>query len=186
MSTERSVAATPEEVRLRQLFQEHYRAVWSYVWRRADVALVDDVVAETFTVAWRRLDQVPVDARPWLLGVARRVLATKLRSERRRGLLRERLELEAVVQRGGDAGEGAGSVAEALSRVSETDREAITLIAWDGLTPAQAARVVGQTAGAFRVRLHRAKRRLRQELERSSALPAVARISAVTKEALHE
>lgn len=177
---------TPEEERLRKLFRDHYRAVCSYVRRRADAELVEDVVAETFTVAWRRLDQVPMDARPWLLGVARRVLATQLRGQRRRGLLRSRLEVEARPPGISGTGEAVGAVAEALGRLSDKDREAITLVAWEGLSPAQAAGVVGLTAGAFRVRLHRAKRRLRQELERSGALRTAARISAVTKEAFHE
>ena len=60
-------------------------------------------------------------------------------------------------------------MAAALARLPANDREAITLIAWDGLRPAEAAIVLGQSPATFRVRLHRAKRRLRRELERGEA-----------------
>ena len=72
------------EARLEALFDEHYSAVRTYARRRAPEALVDDVVAETFLVAWRRIDELPDDVRPWLLGVARKTLSTQLRSARRR------------------------------------------------------------------------------------------------------
>ena len=74
------------------LFQRHYRDVATYVRRRAKPDLVEDVVAETFLVAWRRLDEVPVDARPWLLGVARKTLATQRRSGARQRSLLTKLE----------------------------------------------------------------------------------------------
>jgi RNA polymerase sigma-70 factor (ECF subfamily) len=110
--------------------------------------------AETFLVAWRRLEDVPADARPWLLGVARKVLATQLRALRRREELRSRL-LFAERPSAGDEQGAATPAAEALARLREKDREAITLVAWDGLAPNQAAAVVGQSPRAFRVRLHR-------------------------------
>lgn len=146
------------------LFRRHYRDVAAYVRRRAEPHLVEDVVAETFLVAWRRLDEVPANARPWLLGVARKTLATQHRSAaRRRSLLAKLERTGTAVERGEQPNES--GIAEALMRLTEKDREAITLVAWEGLSPNEAARVVGQSPAAFRVRLYRAKRRLRQRLE---------------------
>lgn len=146
------------------LVRGHYRDVAAYVRRRAESDLVEDVVADTFLVAWRRLDEVPVDARPWLLGVARKTLATQRRSlARRRSLLAKLEAVESPIEPGEQASEL--GVAEALMCLSEKDREAITLVGWEGLSPNEAARVVGQSPAAFRVRLHRAKRRLRRRLE---------------------
>ena len=146
------------------LFRRHYRDVAAYVRRRAEPQLVEDVVAETFLVAWRRLDEVPVDARPWLLGVARKALATQRRSAARRRSLLSKLEAAGTGIERGEQPREAG-VADALLRLTEKDREAITLVAWEGLSPSEAAVVVGQSPAAFRVRLHRAKRRLRRRLE---------------------
>jgi RNA polymerase sigma factor (sigma-70 family) len=146
------------------LFRRHYREVAAYVRRRAEPDVVEDVVAETFLVAWRRLGEVPADARPWLLGVARKTLATQRRSLARRRSLVARLE---TVRTGVEPAENAAGhgVDGALMHLSEKDREAITLVAWDELTPSEAALVVGLSAVAFRVRLHRAKRRLRRQLD---------------------
>jgi RNA polymerase sigma-70 factor, ECF subfamily len=173
------------ESRLESLFHRHYRDVWAYVRRRAEPELVDDVVAETFLVAWRRLADVPDDARPWLLGVARKTLSTQRRSATRRQRLATKVESEQA--RGDrDDSESELPVSEALAQLSEEDREAITLIAWDGLTPREAAAVLGQSPASFRVRLHRAKRRLRQRLEaggpsRANALDLVANEIALTR-----
>jgi len=99
--------------------------------------------------------------------VARNVIATQQRGSRRRGALRERLEHTCTGAAPPSAvDEPDGRVAAALGRLPANDREAITLIAWDGLHPAEAATVIGQSPAAFRVRLHRAKRRLRRELDR--------------------
>ena len=153
------------EAHLELIFRRHYFDVAAYVRRRAEPALVDDVVAETFLVAWRRLDDIPAEARPWLLGVARKTLATQRRSATRRRLLVAKLnETGQRPVHTDDPATDAG-IADALAQLSENDREAITLIAWDGLTPREAAAVIGQSPVAFRVRLHRAKRRLRQRLK---------------------
>ncbi len=78
--------------RFEQLFRSHHRAVAAHARRRAPGDTSDDVVASTFLVAWRRLDEVPADSLPWLLAVARNVIATQQRGSRRRGALRLRLE----------------------------------------------------------------------------------------------
>jgi RNA polymerase sigma factor (sigma-70 family) len=159
---------TGAEARLEALFRAHYRDVAAYVCRRAESGVVDDVVADTFLVAWRRLDEVPINARPWLLGVARKTISTQRRSVSRRRSLVTRLEAVQGLAEQSDLSSELG-VAEALTRLSAKDREAITLVAWDGLTPSEAAVVVGSSAMAFRVRLHRAKGRLREQLDTQPA-----------------
>src|SRR4051812_40403011 len=107
--------------RLESLFRGHHRAVSAYARRRVPGEAADDVVASTFLVAWRRLDDVPADSLPWLLAVARNVIATQQRGSRRRGALRARLEHAAVDPRPPLVEEPPGQVAAALGRLSEND-----------------------------------------------------------------
>src|SRR4029078_5784344 len=113
--------------RFEELFRRHHRAVAAYARRRAPGDTSDDVVASTFLVAWRRLDEVPADSLPWLLGGARNVIATQQRVSRRRGALRLRLErADTSAAPASAAEEPAGRVAAALGRLPANDREAIT------------------------------------------------------------
>jgi RNA polymerase sigma-70 factor (ECF subfamily) len=153
--------------RFEGLFREHYTAVRGYALRRAPRDVAQEIVAETFLVAWRRLDDVPDDARPWLYGVARRVLANQRRSARRNVALERRLAGTAAPAGTGDPGERLGDkelVRTALARLSDREREALTLIAWHGLTGTRAARAAGCSRSAFALRLHRARTRLAAEL----------------------
>jgi RNA polymerase sigma-70 factor (ECF subfamily) len=198
-------------LRFELIYAKHAPAVKAYVLRRADASTADDVVAEVFVVCWRRFDDVPVDPLPWLLGVARRVLSTQRRGERRRGALYERLagqageamedaseDSVAAAPRGfatrtsadiaGDLTDDAASasrhpgdgalagvtdpaLAAALARLNDVDRELLLLIAWDGLSPAEAATVLGIKPATARVRLSRARRRLTQALSRERTDP---------------
>lgn len=162
------------QARFEALFREYHPAVRAYARRRVPSDAVDDVVSGTFLVVWRRLDDVPELPLPWLITVARNVAGT----ERRGAARRQRLWLKAQSrpieghdpgepELGDDPGEpelGDGRVIDALARLSERDREALTLVAWDELTPAQAAAVLGEPSVRFRQRLHRAGRRLRSQL----------------------
>jgi RNA polymerase sigma-70 factor (ECF subfamily) len=175
-------------LRFELLYAKHAPAVKAYVLRRADVSTADDVLAEVFVVCWRRFDEVPADPLPWLLGVARRVLSTQRRGERRRGALRDRLaetasdSTDAIpevgdgtlagVADGAFAYVGDGALAGALARLSEADRELLLLIAWDELSPSQAATVLNVKPATVRVRLLRARRRLTQALAREGSEPA--------------
>jgi DNA-directed RNA polymerase specialized sigma24 family protein len=58
--------AQDQEARFNRLYERHFDAVRAYAWRRAP-GLADEIVAETFLVAWRRLPDVPDDALPWLI-----------------------------------------------------------------------------------------------------------------------
>jgi RNA polymerase sigma-70 factor, ECF subfamily len=161
--------------RFEELFRRYYPAVRGYALRRAAPDAAQDVVAETFLVAWRRLDDLPDDALPWLFGVARRVLANQRRSSGRGEAIQNRL-----AGTGADAPDLEASVTEsdvvraALARLSERDREALMLVAWHGLSGKRAAHAAGCTRAAFDVRLHRARRRLAALLEDLDPPPVAA------------
>lgn len=150
------------------LFAAHYDAVTRFALRRVPHEAVHDVVSETFLTAWRRFDDLRGDPLPWLLGIARRVSANQLRGGERRTALVERLGAEARSDAGG-SDEMDGELLEALAGLPERDREALILVAWDGLTNRQGAVVVGCSVTAFAVRLHRARARLRRALETGRA-----------------
>jgi RNA polymerase sigma-70 factor (ECF subfamily) len=152
--------------RVDALFREHGADVLAYALRRTDAASAEDVVAEVFLTAWRRAERVP-EREPvlWLYGVARRVLANQRRAMRRREALAD--VLGSLARRDGTAAEPDGSpVTAALARLRPDDREVLMLTAWEGLDAAQAATVLGCTPQAVHTRLHRARARLRAELER--------------------
>jgi RNA polymerase sigma-70 factor (ECF subfamily) len=141
--------------------------VYGYAARRTSPQEAQDVVAETFLVAWRRIDDIPEDALPWLFGVARRVLANARRGSDRRTSLGARLRLEARPSAQNDPADevtSKDSVVSALRRLSPVEHEALTLVAWEGLDVTRAARAAGCTKATFSVRLHRARRRLMKEL----------------------
>ena len=148
---------SPEQ-RFDRIWQDHAPAVVRYARRHVLPDEVEDVVAETFVVAWRRLDAVPSFGLPWLLGVARHVSANVRRSRRRREALSGRLAGlgEEPVWPEVDAGD---AVTAALHGLSDADRELLTLIAWDGLSHEEAAEALGCSRGALKVRLHRARAR---------------------------
>ena len=155
--------------RFEAVYEAYYPAVQAYVRRRTDTADdTADALAETFLTAWRRLADIPDgdEARLWLYGVARRVLANQRRGAARRTALAERLRAELVV-RDGTTGRPVdpGQVGEAFGRLSDDDRELLALIGWEGLTPAEASIVLGCSGGTVRIRLHRARKRLARELE---------------------
>jgi RNA polymerase sigma factor (sigma-70 family) len=167
-----------QELRDRERFEELYGGtrvlVLGYLARRSrspeDAA---DLLAEVYLVAWRRIDDVPAgdEARLWLFGVARRVLANHHRRARTESGLATALEASLrSVALGFDAEPDPRSdaVAEALARLTAKDRELLTLSAWEDLSPAEIAVVLGQRVGAVRVRLHRARKNLRDNV---AALP---------------
>ena len=148
-----------------RMFRANHGAVYRYVLRRVEGPAAEDVVGETFLVAWRRYDEVVGDPLPWLLGIARRLCANHLRGRARRSALSARLHAEVHPPVESDVDDADAAILSALASLREGDREALLLIAWDGLSNPQAAKVLGCGVGAFAVRLHRARRRLARELE---------------------
>jgi RNA polymerase sigma-70 factor (ECF subfamily) len=164
-----TVAPQAHQERFRHVYAEHVDRVLGFALRRVERPEdADDVVAETFLVAWRRLRDVPDEpsTRLWLYGVARRVLANQRRGERRRTALGERLAADLAAS----VPDHAPGVAErlrygqALEQLAERDREVILLHAWEGLEPREIAEVLGVSAVAVRSRLSRARARLRSLL----------------------
>jgi RNA polymerase sigma-70 factor (ECF subfamily) len=154
---------TPEST-FRAVFS-HLGAVTNYARRRGS-ADADALAAEVMTIAWRRLEDVPKDdPRPWLYATARNLL---LEEGRKRGL-RATNDREQLVP-APELDEIDPSLRSALLALSPLDREALLLVAWEDLTPTQAAKALGINPTAFRVRLLRARRRLRARLESDDAL----------------
>jgi RNA polymerase sigma-70 factor, ECF subfamily len=149
-------------MRFEGLFRSHADAVRGYALRRSDPHEADDIVAETFLIAWRRFDDIPVNAGPWLLGVARRVLSNRRRSAHRVVSLSDRLA-DRERRKPSIATDDTDlrlTIEAALERLPEKEREALRLLAWEGLSTAEAAVVLGCTRATLAVRVHRARRRL--------------------------
>jgi RNA polymerase sigma-70 factor, ECF subfamily len=150
---------TPE-ARFRPVFS-HLGAVTAYARRRGSLD-ADALAAEVMTIAWRRLADVPEDdPRPWLYATARNLLL----AERRKAATERRHRHElATPETAGEAFEHDPQLAAALNELSDLDREALLLTAWEELTPTEAARTLGIKPTAFRVRLLRARRRVEAKL----------------------
>ncbi|WIM93505.1 sigma-70 family RNA polymerase sigma factor [Actinoplanes oblitus] len=166
------------EAAYRELFEAAYDDLLCFVERRLHPAVADDVVAEVFLTAWRRFDDVPRpldEARAWLFTTAHNMLRNRLRSDQRQQnltlrILREpehpgRLEADAVAAR--------VDLRRAWDRLPGKDQEALTLTVFEGLTGAQAARLLNISRPAFSLRLLRARRRL-QHLLRPRSEPDTA------------
>lgn len=174
---------TTRHERFERLFRQHGDTVYRYALRR-DPDAAEDVVAEAFLVAWRRLEDVPSDAElPWLLGVARRTHANVRRSARRQTALARRLEREAGGSGEPFVGGGDARLHAALACLPARDQEVLTLVAWDGLDHTGVAQAMGCSRANVAVRLHRARKRLARELERLDGAPSAA--TALTKESGH-
>jgi RNA polymerase sigma factor (sigma-70 family) len=155
-----------------ELYERHAPAIRAYAARRVERDAVDDVVADTFAVAWRRLPR-EADPLPWLYGVARKVVHGHRRSYARRVALVTRLRSRASPGPPDPADLVAGdpALAAAFATLSERDREAIRLVAWEGLDGVAAARAAGCKPGTFAVRLSRARTRLRAALDAAGDPP---------------
>ena len=147
------------------LFTRFHGPVRAYASRRApDDA--DDIVADVFAVAWRKRDDVPDNALPWLYAVAAREMLHTFRAHDRRDRLSARLQATTLLVHIDPAEQIVGRldaqapVIRALALLSEPDAEVLRLWAWEHLEPAEIATALGISSVASRVRLHRARRRL--------------------------
>ncbi|TYB61420.1 RNA polymerase sigma factor [Nonomuraea sp. PA05] len=153
--------------RFEAVYKQTYEHILGYAVRRCESPEdAADVVAETFAIAWRRFDALPAggEARLWLYGVARNVLANH-----RRGLARHRhAELDHDVAdlyaHSPESSVELSAIARAFHELPESDRELISLLAWEGLDPGEIAKVLGCSRNAVRIRVHRARKRLSKAL----------------------
>ena len=160
------------EERFTRLYDAHYSDVRAYAWRRGpDTA--DDVVAETFTIAWQRLDSLPAEPLPWLIGVARNVLLNLQRGERRRREREVRCAETDVAPSFASAIEAGASLGVALQGLPERDREILLLAAWERLDRAALAAALGCSKATAAVRLFRARKRLGGRTGRCRSAPAI-------------
>ena len=150
----------PDAARLRfeRVVGRVYEPLQRYLLRRTDPATADDVLGDVLLVLWRRLDDVPSgDPLPWAYGVARGCLGNARRSAARQDHLAERIARERPVEPDG----ADDRLADALAALPEADRELLRLWAWEQLPPREIAVVLGVSANAATIRLHRAKKRLK-------------------------
>jgi len=158
------------------LYEHNHQDVLRFVRRRTDPERAEDVVHEAFLVAWRRHDDVPArpaDARAWLFAVARNCLLNERRGGLRRDAVGVRLASEpppatsshedAVVRR--------AELATAWRLLTAAEQEVLSLELWEDLTSPQAGRVLGISAAAYRLRLHRARSALRRHLDSPTSCP---------------
>ena len=176
MSEDRDAAAACE---FRRLFLLTRDRVLAYAIRRT--ARVEDAweaLSETYLIAWQKVEDVPLDESSiiWLYATCRRVLANSYRKQSRAaipvadiGNLADRQLIEWTWE----GLELSLAAKELLSGLTEADREILMLVAWEGLDCNSAAGVLGCSAVAARVRLHRARNSLAREMRRSGLLPSV-------------
>ena len=192
---------TTREARFRAVYEATYDDLLRFAQRRVHPSHAEDVAAEVFLVAWRRLDELPAGlpdavgaARPWLFGVARATMLNHRRGDRRRDALAVRVADATLVSGGHPTGASDAlhdltasrlDLAAAWVRLSEAEQEAISLTVWEGLTSAEAGQVLGCSATAYRIRLSRARRSLRRHLDVAPDPAPVSRTGATTSEGPH-
>lgn len=152
------------EERFSSVYATHYGRVLAFCLRRAGSDAARDAAAETFLVAWRRLDNLPAEPLPYLIKTAGFVIRDQGRSGRRQDRVAARLS-DSPSPAAPDHGEAVAisvDVERVLQLLSPSDRELLMLSAWDDLDAAAIGAVVGCSTATARVRLHRARRRFAQ------------------------
>jgi len=158
------------EARFSEIYEALYGRVRAYAARRVGGEAADEIAAETFAVAWRRLEQIPNEPLPWLYGVARNIVARHRVQHARELNAQQALQFE----RGplDSSGGGWPELWDAWERLSESDRELLAMIAWEELPVRDAATVLGCSPAVLSVRLYRARRRLERLLRQVPQLSA--------------
>ena len=164
---------TADDARFGQLYESYHRLVYVYCRRRASADRVDDAVAKTFLVAWKKIDEVPrsAEALQWLYGVAYRVLASQWRGISRRRRFENRLVSLGVPGPTTPedfmvTGHEHRQVLDAAARLKSTDQEILRLSLWEELSHADIGLVLDINPGAVRKRLSRSLQNLTREFER--------------------
>lgn len=161
-----TVDSVSDDERFEALARQLVEPLRRFLARRTDPETAEDVLADTLLVCWRRLDEIPDEPLPWAYAVARNCLANALRSGRRQERVAAKvasMDPPRAVEPSPD--DDVPDLAEALAALPETDAELLRLWAWEQLSPAEIAEALEITANAASVRLHRAKEKLRLQLE---------------------
>jgi RNA polymerase sigma-70 factor, ECF subfamily len=150
--------------RFEQLYSTHFPKVMAFARRRVRADVAKEVVEETFVIAWRNLDTLEGDPLPWLYRVALRSIAHAQRGSARQSRLHEKLiaTWNAAWPNGTSDSEAGESMRAALAHLGDRDREVLQLTYWEGMSLRESAQVLGCSESAAKVRLHRARNRLRQ------------------------
>lgn len=159
--------ASEREARFTELYEAQYSSVRAYASVCVSAGDIDDIVAETFLVAWRRWDDVPADwARGWLIGVARNVVRGRQRASKRATNFVDQLSFDRVPASAGPDDEHIAelqvqSLKSALVTLKASDQEVLVLAGPYEFTLEEIALALDITTNAAGVRVHRARERLR-------------------------
>lgn len=159
--------STEAEARYTEMYRAHYDDVLRFVRRRAHPMNVDDIVGETFLIAWRRRGEVPKHPRPWLFRTARNVMLNAGRGMHRQSALVVRIQQAGTfttADDGTDRVDDRMALVDAWQALPQADQEVLSLFVWEEMPSAEAAKVLGCTRAAYSMRLTRAKRRLAKVL----------------------
>src|SRR5690348_3132617 len=171
--------ARPDDQRFADVYASCYDRVYAYAARRLGAHAAEDVAAETFTIAWRRIEDLPAEPLPWLYGVARRIVLRQRASFARQEAIR--VALEAELPTADSALDGDDGLWQAWLQLSAGDQEVLALIAWDELSVREAAAALNCRPAVFSVRLHRARKRfeslLRSRQPESQPVPSLSEVS---------
>lgn len=160
-----------------RLFLDTRTDLLAYIVRRSQSAEdAADVLAETYLIAWYKLDALPTGerARLWLFGIARNLLLKGARRRHVRDALVERLAAElrsAHSLQTPIEDERSATLRAALAALPERQREVVLLTAWEGLTPREIAAVTATPVNLVRVRLHRGRARLKRAITTNPRRP---------------
>lgn len=164
--------SSPAQNRFNRLYDELWSDLRGYLRRRCTTdADADDLLAETFTIVWRRIADVPAghDSRPWIFGIARNLIREYYRGRDRRRQITDRLLSELVTRPAAESGprkelDDLAVTIQALGLLNEADRELIQLVAWEGLSHADCGVILQCSTNAVGIRLHRARARLQEKI----------------------
>jgi RNA polymerase sigma-70 factor (ECF subfamily) len=158
----RAADAEAEAEQFSALFRENYPQIVAFARRRVGPDACQEIAAETFLVAWRRFDSVPDSALPWLYQVATFTIANHRRREAKTVPYGASSSLDLLVSATTteDESDARDLIKVAFTSLGLKDQEVLRLAAWDGLSSAEGAAVLGCSVTAYKVRLHRARTRL--------------------------
>jgi RNA polymerase sigma factor (sigma-70 family) len=155
-------------------YAETFRDVQAFVQRRAHPMLVEEILSETYLVAWRRRADVPAEARAWLFTVARNQMLSAHKGLRRQRELHVRLSADPRPDHVADAAAGVVerlTLQQAWNTLGPGDQEVLALSLFEELETSTAAQVLGCSRAAYAMRLSRARRRLGAALQSHAVTP---------------